>query len=51
MRGDEDRPMTDAGSREANFRQMEEIIAAERQMIAKATGKPASETPQGVDSL
>lgn len=46
MRGDEDRPMTDAGSREANFRQMEEIIAAQRQMIAKATGKPASETPQ-----
>ncbi len=46
MRGDEDRPMVDAGSREANFRQMEEIMAAQRKMIAKTTGKPASETPQ-----
>ncbi len=46
MRGDEDRPMVDAGSREANFRQMEEIMAAQRKIIAKTTGKPAAETPQ-----
>ena len=46
MRGDEDRPMTDAGSREANFRQMEEIIAAQRKIIEETTDKPASQTPQ-----
>lgn len=46
MRGDEDRPMTDAGGREANFRQMEDIIAAQRKMIEQATGRPAAETPQ-----
>lgn len=46
MRGDEDRPMTDAGGREANFRQMEEIIAEQRKIIAETTGKPANQTPQ-----
>ena len=46
MRGDEDRPMTDAGSREANFRVMEEIIAEQRKIIRKATGRPAEEMPQ-----
>ena len=46
MRGDEDRPMTDAGSREANFRVMEEIIAEQRKIIRKATGRPAEELPQ-----
>lgn len=46
MRGDEDRPMTDAGGREANFRQMEEIMAAQRKIIEETTGKPADQTPQ-----
>ena len=46
MRGDEDRPMTDAGSREANFRLMEQIISEQRKIIADVTRKPASETPQ-----
>ena len=46
MRGDEDRPMTDAGSREANFRVMEDIIGRQREIIRKATGRPARETPQ-----
>lgn len=46
MRGDEDRPMTDAGSAEANFRVLEEIMGEQRSIIEKVTGKPASETPQ-----
>lgn len=46
MRGDEDRPMTDAGSREANFRVMEEIIAEQRRIIRRAAGRPAREVPQ-----
>lgn len=46
MRGDEDRPMTDAGSREANFRLMEQIISEQRKIIADVTRKPAAETPQ-----
>lgn len=46
MRGDEDRPMTDAGSREANFRMLEQIMAEQRQIIADVTKRPASETPQ-----
>lgn len=46
MRGDEDRPMTDAGSREANFRVMEEIIAEQRKIISRATGRPAHCMPQ-----
>ncbi len=46
LRGDEDRPITDAGSREANFRLMEQIISEQRKIIADATRKPASETPQ-----
>lgn len=46
MRGDEDRPMTDAGSREANFRVMEDIISRQREIIRKVTGRPAKEIPQ-----
>ena len=46
MRGDEDRPMTDAGSREANFRVMEEIIAEQRRIIRRAAGRPTREVPQ-----
>lgn len=46
MRGDEDKPMTDAGSAEENFRIMENIIAAQRKIIARQTGKPAEQTPQ-----
>jgi len=46
MRGDEDRPMTDAGSAEANFRVLEEIMGEQRRIIEQVTGKPASETPQ-----
>lgn len=46
MRGEEDCPMVDAGSAEANFRIMQNIIGRQRKIIEKATGKPASHTPQ-----
>jgi len=46
MRGDEDRPMTDAGSAEANFRVLEEIMGEQRRIIENVTGKPAAQTPQ-----
>ncbi len=46
MRGDEDRPMVDAGSAAANFRIMEGIIKDQREIIENVTGKPASEIPQ-----
>lgn len=46
MRGDEDRPMTDAGSAEANFRTMQNIIKRQREIIEDVTGRPAAETPQ-----
>ncbi len=46
MRGDEDREMADAGSEEANFRILEDIIKEQRRIIAKATGRPAEKTPQ-----
>ncbi|MBL4560656.1 MAG: glycosyl hydrolase 115 family protein [Labilibaculum sp.] len=46
MRGDEDEPMVDAGSVEANFRILEGIMTDQRQIIKEVTGRPASETPQ-----
>ncbi|MCF0244369.1 MAG: glycosyl hydrolase 115 family protein [Bacteroidaceae bacterium] len=46
MRGEEDCPMTDAGSIEANFRLMEDIISTQRKIIKKATCRPAAQTPQ-----
>lgn len=46
MRGDEDRPMTDAGSREANFRTMEEIIGEQRKIIKQVIGNSPSGIPQ-----
>jgi hypothetical protein len=46
MRGDGDEPMNDAGSAEAGFRLMANIITDQRQIIEEVTGKPASETPQ-----
>ncbi|MFA9390361.1 MAG: glycosyl hydrolase 115 family protein [Prolixibacteraceae bacterium] len=46
MRGDEDIHMVDAGSAEANFKVLENIMKDQRQTIEEVTGKPASETPQ-----
>lgn len=46
MRGDGDEPMTDLGSAEANFRQLEQIMTDQRKVIEKVTGKPAKKTPQ-----
>ncbi|WP_281297524.1 glycosyl hydrolase 115 family protein [Flavobacterium limnophilum] len=46
MRGDDDKPMVDAGSAEANFRTMENIMKDQREIIEKETGKPAAKTPQ-----
>ena len=46
MRGDEDRPMVDAGSAEANFRVLDGILNDQRKIIEEVTGKPASKTPQ-----
>ncbi len=46
MRGDEDEPMVDAGSAEANFRVLEGIMKDQREIIEEVTGKPAAETPQ-----
>ncbi len=46
MRGDDDKPMVDAGSAEANFRILEGIIKDQRQIIKEATGRNASEMPQ-----
>lgn len=46
MRGDDDKPMVDAGSAEANFKILEGIIKDQRKIISKVTGKAASETPQ-----
>ncbi len=46
MRGDEDRPMEDAGGREANMRLLRQIFKDQRKIIADVTGKPASRTPQ-----
>lgn len=46
MRGDGDEPMTDLGSAEANFKQLEQIMTDQRKVIKKVTGKPVKETPQ-----
>lgn len=46
MRGDGDEPMTDLGSAEANFKQLEQIMTDQRKVIEKVTGKPVKETPQ-----
>jgi hypothetical protein len=46
MRGDEDRPMVDAGSAEANFKIMEGIMKDQRKIIEEITEKPAAKTPQ-----
>jgi hypothetical protein len=46
MRGDEDRPMVDAGSAEANFKVLEGIMKDQRKIIKDVTGKPAAKTPQ-----
>jgi hypothetical protein len=46
MRGDEDRPMVDAGSAEANFKVLEGIMKDQRKIIEDVTGKPAAKTPQ-----
>ncbi|SHE77536.1 glycosyl hydrolase 115 family protein [Chryseobacterium takakiae] len=46
MRGDGDEPMSDLGSAEANFKQLEQIMNDQRKVIEKVTGKPAKKTPQ-----
>lgn len=46
MRGDEDRPMDNAGTPEENFRLMKLIIKRQRTIIAEETGKDASAMPQ-----
>lgn len=46
MRGDDDKPMTDAGSVEANFSILRKIIKDQRKIISDVTGKPASQMPQ-----
>jgi hypothetical protein len=46
MRGDDDKPMKDAGSAEANFKILEGIMKDQRKIIEEVTGKPASKTPQ-----
>ncbi|MCA9260746.1 MAG: glycosyl hydrolase 115 family protein, partial [Planctomycetales bacterium] len=42
MRGDGDEPMAEA----ANIELLERIVADQRRILAEATGRPASETPQ-----
>jgi hypothetical protein len=46
MRGDEDRPMVDAGSAEANFKILEGIIDDQRQIIKNVAGKSVSKLQQ-----
>lgn len=46
MRGDDDKPMTDAGSVEANFSILRKIIKDQHKIISDVTGKPASQMPQ-----
>ncbi|MBR4590067.1 MAG: glycosyl hydrolase 115 family protein [Bacteroidaceae bacterium] len=46
MRGDEDRPMVDAGSREENMKLLRTIFDDQRRIIKEVTGKPAEEMPQ-----
>jgi Glycosyl hydrolase family 115 len=46
MRGDDDKPMADAGSAQVNFKILERIMKDQRKIIEEVTGKPASKTPQ-----
>jgi hypothetical protein len=46
MRGDGDLPMQDLGSAEANFKELENIIKDQRDIIKKVTQKPINQTPQ-----
>jgi hypothetical protein len=46
MRGDGDMPMPDAGSAQANFRVLENIMADQRKIIKDVTHQPVSRTPQ-----
>jgi len=46
MRGDDDKPMADAGSAEANFKVLEGIMKDQRKIIEDVTGKPAAKTQQ-----
>lgn len=46
MRGDDDKPMVDAGSAKANFKILEGIMKDQRKIIEEVTGKPATKTPQ-----
>lgn len=46
MRGDDDKPMVDAGSAARNLKILSGIIQDQRKIIEKVTGKPAKETPQ-----
>ncbi len=46
MRGDGDMAMPDAGSAQANFRVLENIMTDQRKIITEVTHKPASQTPQ-----
>lgn len=45
MRGDEDRPMADAGGREANMRLLKRIFDDQRQIINGVMGKRAKDMP------
>ena len=46
MRGDDDKPMVDAGSAEANFKLVEGIMKDQRQIIKDVAGKSASNIQQ-----
>lgn len=46
MRGDDDKPMVDAGSAQANFKVLEKVFKDQRDIIEDITGRPASKTPQ-----
>lgn len=46
MRGDEDRPMVDAGSAEANFKVLEGIMKDQRKIIQDVAGKKAKNFQQ-----
>jgi hypothetical protein len=46
MRGDEDRPMVDAGSAKKNFNILERIMTDQRKIISNVYKKPASTIPQ-----
>jgi hypothetical protein len=46
MRGDGDEPMPDAGSAQANFKVLQDIMTDQRRIITEVTGKPSSKIPQ-----